>query len=101
MLSRYPGSLRWRQALPPLFVLGLVVLLIAALFLPAARWLLLIVLAIYGMALMVSGLDISLQNKRVSQMLGVPLVIATMHISWGSAFIYSTVQQLFTKRSAA
>ena len=101
MLSRYPGSLRWRQALPPLFVLGLVVLVFASLFLPAAGWLFLIVLAIYGMALLVSGLDISLQQKRFAQVLGVPLVIATMHFSWGSAFIYSTVKQLFAKRTAA
>ena len=38
MLRRYPGSLRWRQALPPLFVLGLVVLLLASIWLPLAAW---------------------------------------------------------------
>ncbi|MBN2044503.1 MAG: glycosyltransferase family 2 protein, partial [Anaerolineales bacterium] len=41
MLRKYPGSLRWRQALPPLFVLGLLILAIASLWLPAAGWLLL------------------------------------------------------------
>ncbi len=40
MLRRYPDSLRWRQALPPLFVLGLMVLAIASIWLPiAAGWL--------------------------------------------------------------
>jgi glycosyltransferase involved in cell wall biosynthesis len=101
MLSRYPGSLRWRQALPPLFVLGLVVLAFASLWLPAARWLFLSVLAIYGMALVISGLDIALQQKRFSQVFGVPLVIATMHFSWGSAFIFSTLKRLLTKGSVA
>jgi glycosyltransferase involved in cell wall biosynthesis len=101
MLRRYPGSLRWRQALPPLFVLGLAVLLAASLWFTAARWIFLIVVVLYGMALLVSGLDITLQNKRNSQLFGVPLVIATMHFSWGSAFILSVIRLLFGKKPSS
>lgn len=101
MLRRYPGSLRWRQALPPLLVLSLIVLLVASVWLLAARWILLAILLFYGMALLVSGLDITLQSKRFSLMFGVPLVIATMHFSWGAAFLVSALSWLFGKKSKA
>ncbi len=39
MLRRYPATLRWRQALPPVFVLSLVLLALAGLFWPLG-WLL-------------------------------------------------------------
>jgi len=35
MLRRYPGTLRWRQALPPLFLLSLIVLLLLS---PFSSW---------------------------------------------------------------
>ena len=97
MLARYPGSLRWRQALPPLFVLSLLVLLIASIWLSAAIWLFVIVLILYITALLLSGLEIMLQNGRVSQIAGIPLVIATMHLAWGSAFIWSAIRLAFGK----
>ena len=37
MLRRYPDTLRWRQALPPLFVLGLVLLAVLGLFFRPAQ----------------------------------------------------------------
>ena len=97
MLRRYPGSLRWRQALPPLFVLGLLMLLVASFFLPAACWILLFAVIVYTGALLVSGLDITLRAKQFSQLIGIPLVIATMHLSWGSAFLVSAVRLIVGK----
>jgi len=101
MLRRFPGSLRWRQALPPLFVLGLIGLLAASIWSVAARWVLLVVVIIYGMSLLLSGLDTTLQSRRFSLIFGVPLVIATMHLSWGSAFLVSLITWLFGKKTAA
>ena len=95
MLRRYPESLRWRQALPPLFVLGILILLVAAVWIPAALWALLSALAVYAAALTLSGVDAALQAKRLSRLLGVPLVIMVMHFSWGSAFLISAVRALF------
>ena len=95
MLRRYPESLRWRQALPPLFVLGILILLVAAVWIPAALWALLSALAVYAAALTLSGVDAALQAKRLSRLLGVPLVIMVMHLSWGSAFLISAVRALF------
>jgi glycosyltransferase involved in cell wall biosynthesis len=95
MLRRYPGSLRWRQALPPLFVLGLIVLLIASFWLPAAGCAVLAVLAVYGTALLLSGVDTAIQLRSVPLAFGVPLAVAVMHISWGGAFLFNFVRQLF------
>lgn len=100
MLQRYPGSLRWRQALPPLFVLGLVVLLLTAVWLPAARWALAAVVVLYSGALVVSGLDVVLEQRKYSLLLGVPVAIAVMHFSWGSAFLWSFISGLFGKTTS-
>jgi succinoglycan biosynthesis protein ExoA len=98
MLRRFPGSLRWRQALPPLFVLGIVVLSIAALWMPLAGWMLLSVLAIYSTALILSATDVALQAQKPSLLLGVPLAIIVMHFSWGSAFLLSVVHTLLGRK---
>ncbi len=96
MLRRYPESLRWRQALPPLFVLGILVLIVAAIWIPTALWVLVSALAVYAAALALSGIDVALQANRPSMFLGVPLVIMVMHFSWGSAFLISAARALFT-----
>jgi hypothetical protein len=95
MLRRYPGSLRWRQALPPLFVLALLALGITTLWIPAAGWLLLTVLGTYAAALVLSGIDVALQAGQPTLLVGVPIVIMVMHLSWGSAFLVSVARSLF------
>ncbi len=52
MLRRYPKTLRWRQALPPLFVLSLAALLLLSIFFPAARVLLAGLLLVYILAIL-------------------------------------------------
>ena len=37
MLRRYPGTLRWRQALPPAFVLSLILLVVSVTILASLR----------------------------------------------------------------
>ena len=95
MLRRYPGSLRWRQALPPLFVLALLTLGIASLWIHPVGWLLLIVLGIYAAALVLSGFDVALQAGQPTLLVGVPIVIMVMHLTWGSAFLVSAARLLF------
>lgn len=89
MLRRYPETLRWRQALPPLFVLGLIVLVVAAPFLRLARWALAAVLALYVLILLLAGVQLAVRNKDAAQVLGIPLAIATMHFCWGAGFLWS------------
>jgi succinoglycan biosynthesis protein ExoA len=103
MLRRYPGTLRWRQALPPVFVLSLLVLLILSIWLPIARWIIVIESTIYILILSLVGLQTAmtykaaadrsphLQGRDWSLLPGVPLAIATMHLAWGSAFLWSMI----------
>ena len=86
MLKRYPTSLRWRQALPPLFVLGIVLLGVLAPFAEWARILLLLPVSLYVATVVTSGLIRAVRSRDLSMALGMPLALWTMHLSWGIAF---------------
>ena len=88
MLRRYPDTIRWRQ-LAALLVLSLGGLGILSLIFPWARWLLGIEILVYSGALLSAGIQSSLQKKDIAHLAGVPLAIATMHLTWGTAFIWS------------
>lgn len=89
MLRRYPRTLRLRQALPPLFVLSLIALPLLALVWPWALWLLLAEVVSYFAILFGAALRKALEHRKMHLILGVPLAIATMHLSWGAAFLWS------------
>ena len=91
MLRRYPHTLRLRQLLPPTFVLSILVFLILSLLAPIAGWLLIGMVGVYSLTLFVAGVINSIQEKEVANILGLPLAIATMHSSWGSAFLWSLI----------
>ena len=88
MLRRYPHTIRWRQALPPLFVAALILLVLSAPFVRAALWILVIILAIYAFTLLLAGAHLAIKHKSVSLWLGVPLAIACMHLAWGAGFLW-------------
>ena len=94
MLRRYPKTLRWRQLLPPLFVLSLLVLSILSIAIPAVIWVLIFELGLYGIALIIAGFQLALRKRDIIMILSVPLVIATMHITWGVAFLWSLIRGL-------
>ncbi len=94
MLRRYPATIRWRQALPPVFVFSLIVLGLAALWLPLARLLFILEVVSYSLILLAVGMQTAFKNRKLATMIGVPLAIATMHICWGGAFLWS----LLTKK---
>jgi succinoglycan biosynthesis protein ExoA len=89
MLRRYPGTLRWRQALPPLFVLSLVSLLVLSVFFPFALMLFVAELFLYMFIMILAGIQAALRQQKGYLSLGLPLAIFTMHISWGSGFLWS------------
>jgi succinoglycan biosynthesis protein ExoA len=93
MLRRYPETLRWRQALPPLFVAGLIGLGILAIFWWYALILLAGVLIVYFLCLWLGSLQAAFNHKDIRLSLGVPLAIVTMHFSWGAGFLWSLVKQ--------
>lgn len=94
MLKRYPGSVRWRQVLPPLYVLSLISLGILSIFFTPARWILGFLLFTYLLFLMITGFFASLKNRDIAVLLGFPVAVATMHLVWGSGFLWSSVEQL-------
>ena len=89
MLQKFPDTIRWRQAIPPLFVVSLIFLAIASIFLPLAFLLLLGELGIYLLLLVTGSLRIVFEKNRGIFILGIPFSIMVMHLSWGSGFITS------------
>jgi succinoglycan biosynthesis protein ExoA len=89
MLRRYPHTLRWRQALPPLFVISLIGLLLIGLWLPIAHTLLIIELSVYFLVLFCVAMVLVAQKRDFMMLVGIPLAISTMHISWGTALLLS------------
>lgn len=98
MLRRYPNSLKPRQAIPPLFVASLLVFPFAALVWPALLWVLGVEVLSYAALLFGAALHKALETKQIQLLLGMPLAIATMHVTWGSGFLASLVG--FGKRKA-
>lgn len=92
MLRRYATTIRWRQALPPAFVLSVFIFLTLSIWLPFARWIIMLELSIYIFVLFAAGFGVALSKRDFSYILSVPLAIATMHLSWGSAFLWSTLR---------
>ncbi len=97
MLRRYPETLRWRQALPPLFVISLIGLAILSIFLPLARVLLAGELVLYFSIMILAGCYAAVRQKKVYLIPGLPLAIAAMHLSWGSGFLWSILSSSFGK----
>lgn len=89
MLQRYPSTIRWRQFLPPAFLLGLIFLAVLSIFFKPAVYALAAVLGIYLLVLLLVGLSQGIKEKNIALVLGVPLAIATMHFSWAAGFIAS------------
>jgi succinoglycan biosynthesis protein ExoA len=92
MLKNNPSSIRWRQAIPPLFILGLIFLFLTSPFLFLARSLLLFVILAYILTLLMSSILVSLKQKDPRLMLGVPLAMMIMHFTWGSGFLWSWIK---------
>ncbi len=97
MLKRYPHTLRWRQALPPLFVLSLIILIVLSLFAGFAGYLLAAQLVVYFLVLGLAGVRIAIKKNTGFLMLGLPLAISTMHMAWGAGFLWSGISSPFTK----
>ena len=89
MLRRYPGTLRWRQALPPLFVLSLIGLLAISIVFPFVFWIFLGEILLYYFILFLAGMHAALKHRKPFLLLGLPLAVSMMHLSWGSGFLWS------------
>lgn len=89
MLRQHPDTLRWRQALPPLFVFGILMLLLLAPFWNAARIVLITAIVLYVLTLILGSLPEAVRQKKWFLVPGIPLAIMTMHFAWGCGFWWS------------
>lgn len=97
MLQRYPHTLRWRQALPPLFVLSLLAWVVLSLWMPTAFYIFTLQLFLYFFILGFAGLRLAIVKKKGYLIVGIPLAIAVMHIAWGAGFLFSGISSVFAK----
>ncbi|MCJ7722550.1 MAG: glycosyltransferase, partial [Anaerolineales bacterium] len=97
MVRRYPKSLRWRQALPPLFVLSLICGVILAFFIPFMWYLVTAEIITYITLLLVISLLMALGQRKAFLIVGLPMAITGMHLSWGSGFLWSIIANIFEK----
>ena len=99
MLLRYPKTLRWRQILPPVFVASLFVVSIFAIFNSWFKWLWLLQVGLYILALLIVGIRVSWSKKDLLLMISMPLAIASMHLTWGTGVLWSLSTSFFKKGS--
>jgi glycosyltransferase involved in cell wall biosynthesis len=92
MLKKYPRTIKLRQLLPPLFVLSLFVLSIFTVWFKPFGWLLAAEILIYLLTLCLASIQVARKGKEIRYIFGIPLAIATMHLSWGSGFLLSMIQ---------
>lgn len=97
MLWRHPATLRWRQVLPPAFVLTLAVLAGLSFWFALARLGLVAILAVYILTLLSAGVYAAVTRGKSFLIFGLPLAIASMHLAWGSGFLWSSISARKTK----
>jgi succinoglycan biosynthesis protein ExoA len=89
MLRNFPDTLRWRQALPPVFVLSLIMLGLVSIFVPFSAWILTAEILSYYLVLFLAGIHAASKHRKLFLLAGLPLAISMMHLSWGSGFLWS------------
>lgn len=97
MLRRYPHTLRWRQALPPVFVFSLIALIVLSFWVVLMRSVLAAQVFIYFASLSLAGLKLAIKKRKGFLFWGLPLAIATMHLAWGAGFLWSGIINLFNR----
>ncbi len=96
-LQKHPESLRWRQAVPPLFVGVFISSFIGAFFWTPLRRLFGLIAGVYLLANFVAS---TIGARRGGWRYGpvLPLIFATIHFAWGVGFWVGLVKVLFKQR---
>ena len=88
MIRLHPGSIKLRHLVAPVFVVSIIVLAILGLFWTPAWWLLLAELVTYLIGAFAAGVQAAKKsNGGLVMALVMPLVFATIHLTWGSSFL--------------
>jgi glycosyltransferase involved in cell wall biosynthesis len=97
MLQKYPKSIRLRQIIPPLFVLGMAVLALGSVFLVSFSIMLLLSCIIYITALLIAAVRASGKKNDLTLLAGMPVALMIIHFCWGSGFIWSLMKLIFRR----
>lgn len=89
MLKRYPKTILWRQALPPLFLASLLVGLAISVIYPPFLVMVELELLAYLLSIMAAGVFEAIQKKDPMLIFGFTLAVIAMHFSWGAGFLWS------------
>lgn len=93
MARRFPETLRWRQFLPPAVLLLGLLLLLAGLLAKPFLYVLGGILGVYVALLLVVGVQSAWKQRDPVVAVGMPLAVATMHMSWAMAFLWSLLRK--------
>jgi succinoglycan biosynthesis protein ExoA len=93
MIRRYPHTVRWRQLLPPLFILGILSMVLLSIWFPGLWCLILTITGIYLLILTIAGIVMAKNKLDGMLVIGLPLAISCMHSAWGAAFLWSMVKR--------
>ena len=89
MIRARPRSVKVRQLVAPMFVLSILALAATGLWNSAAWWLLALEVLIYFSAAAVFAYQAARKSQeKLSVMLMLPLVFLTIHLSWGTSFLW-------------
>lgn len=97
MLKKDPGSIRLRQLIPPLFVLSLILLTIGGIFWHRLSNVLLLVGIFYLTVLLLVAIRTAGRKNDLTLLVGMPIALLIMHLSWGSGFIWSLIKLIFRR----
>jgi glycosyltransferase involved in cell wall biosynthesis len=92
MIRRYPQTLRWRQLIPPLFVLSLICGSILSLWLEQIRILVGFEVLLYSGTLEAGAVIAAVKKKDWALLIGFPLAMITIHLCWGTSFLWSFIK---------
>ncbi len=91
VLQKHSAQMNVRHFVPPLFVLSLIVTLVLAPWVAAARWLLLAIAGAYAFALCGCA-GVSARGQGRGQFHRLVVAFATMHLAWGTGFVLGSVR---------
>jgi glycosyltransferase involved in cell wall biosynthesis len=96
-LQKHPESLRWRQAIPPVFVLTFLGSFLLGLIVTPLRRLFMLVVWLYLLANFVASTIGAIRGGwRYLPVL--PLIFATIHFAWGAGFWVGLIRLFSTRR---
>jgi len=88
MIRLHPRSIKLRHLVAPLFVASIQALAIAGIFWTPAWWLLLVEVITYLICATLAGLQAAKRSAGgLGMVLVMPVVFATIHLTWGSSFL--------------